>query len=370
MKIAFYFPGKPLAFKTPSGDRTIAESIIASAKARGHIWLEMTDFRSRWFWRSFSSIAQLPIEAWKTAKRFRSFSPHVWVTYHSYYKSPDLFGWWLAAPSIPYVIIQPMRANKRRKKARTKIGAVINDIAIRKAHLLISNNLNDLEALKAFVPGEKLCYIPPGIFPEVFSRDSAAANQLRLKLSIPDGVPVLLTVCRFREGVKWQSLAFLFDALAILSSEKTFILLVVGSGPLRSLVEHYAIERLENRVRFIGEVPHSRLFPYYSLADLFVFPGIKESLGMVYLEAQSCGCPVVALDGEGVRQVISHGETGLLVSPPVPEAYAKAISWMLDNPDVRQKMGERAVIFVRKERNANINNLRVMEAIENLVAGR
>lgn len=315
-------------------------------------------------------MLRLPSEIGKTVVRFRSFNPHVWVTYHSYYKSPDLFGWWLAAPSVPYVIVQPMRAKKRRKRARTKIGAVINDLAIRKAHLLISNNLRDLDALRAFVPDKKLYYIPPGIFPEIFPRDQRAADQLRLQLSIPRDLSVLLTVCRFREGLKWQSLAFLFDSLCLLVSERAFVLLVIGSGPLRSVAERYAKEKLKNRVKFLGEIPRSSLFPYYSLADLFVFPGIGESLGMVYLEAQSCGCPVVALDGEGVRQVVRHGKTGVLVSPPLPEAYAKAVSDMLGAPHVRQEMGEEGMRFVREERNAQKNNLELIEAIESLMTCR
>lgn len=368
MKIAFYFPNKPLNIATPSGDKTIAESIVVSLSSHGHACREITSFRSRWFWKDPLEIIKLPFALWEAIRQFRLFQPDLWITYHSYYKSPDLFGWWLAAPRIPYVMIQPMRANKRRRKAGTKIGAIINDMAIRRAHLLILNNLIDFDALKAFVPEKKLHYIPPGIFPEMFHRDKEAASDLRLKLSIPPKTPVLLTVCMFRKGVKWDSLVFLFRALEILVPKEKFILLVVGSGSLWSSAKYYAQERLGDRVRFLGEVPRTELFRYYSLADLFVFPGIGESLGMVYLEAQSCGCPVVALDGEGVRQVVRHGKTGILVSSKTPEAYAEAVSLMLHDRKLRYEMAVEGMTFVREERNAHINNLQLIALLEKIAS--
>lgn len=370
MRVAFAFPNKPLSVKTPSGDRTIAESIISSFKMRGHLCVEMTDFRSRWFWLNLSALARLPSSLLKTVKLYRYFSPHVWITYHSYYKSPDLFGWWLASPSVPYVIIQPMRAGKRHKRARTKIGALINDMAIRRSDLLISNNLKDVEALRDFAPSKNIHYIPPGIFPELFSRDVEAAARLRFELSIPSGLPVLLTVSRFREGVKWESLMFLFESLALLSKKRKFILLVIGSGPLESRVRAWAHRLLKDRAVFLGEKKRTELSPYYSLADIFVFPGIGESLGMVYLEAQSCGCPVVALRGEGVEQVVSSGRTGILVSSHDILSYAKAIDFMLQNPVLLEKMGKESVEFVVKERNAHINNASLVRLIEDLVKKR
>ena len=63
-----------------------------------------------------------------------------------------------------------------------------------------------------------------------------------------------------------------------------------------------------------GRIARQDMVQYYSAADLFAFPGIGESLGMVYLEAQACGLPVVALDSPGVSQVVVGGQTGLLVA--------------------------------------------------------
>ncbi|MCX7823656.1 MAG: glycosyltransferase family 4 protein [Syntrophobacterales bacterium] len=371
MKVAFAFPNKPLNLKTPSGDRTIANGIVESFERHGHLWQEMTDFRTRWFWLNLSHLVKLPLALHKTVKCYKDFRPHVWVTYHSYYKSPDIFGWWLTSNSIPYVLIQPMRARKRLRVARTKIGALINDMAIRRADMLISNNLKDLEALRVFVPEKPLCYIPPGIFPERFSTNTEVASYLRSKLSIPYDAFVLLTVSRFREGAKWKSLKFLFKSLEILlRMRKNFLLLVIGSGPMELRLKKWAYQALQDRVMFLGEINRWELSSYYSLADLFVFPGIGESLGMVYLEAQSCGCPVVALDGEGVRQVVSNGRTGILVSPEDPMAYAEAIEFLLNNPNIRIGMGEEGKKFILESHNAHVNNALLVKVIEELVMKR
>lgn len=370
MKVALAFPNKPLKFKSPSGDRTIAHSIVLSFERYGHIFREMTDFRSRWFWMDVSTILKLPRVLLETVRNYRSFAPDVWITYHSYYKSPDLFGWWLAAPSIPYVLIQPMRAKKRLKRTETKIGAVINDMAIRRADLLITNNLRDVDSLRAFVPDKKLVYVPPGVFPEEFTRDPESANYLRSKLILRNDIYILLTVSRFRKGVKWQSLVFLFEALSVLVRKRDFLLIVIGSGPLENHVKAMAHKLLHDRVVFLGEIDRSKLAPYYSLADIFVFPGIGESLGMVYLEAQSCGCPVVALDSDGVRQVVCHKKTGILVSVMDPVAYADAIDFLLANPELRKEMGGKAIQFIRQERNAHINNGHIVKLVEELVKSK
>ncbi len=76
---------------------------------------------------------------------------------------------------------------------------------------------------------------------------------------------------------------------------------------LKALAE----DLLPGRVVFTGRVARPDMAQCYSAADLFAFPGIGESLGMVYLEAQACGLPVVALESPGVSQVVVGGQTGI-----------------------------------------------------------
>jgi glycosyltransferase involved in cell wall biosynthesis len=109
---------------------------------------------------------------------------------------------------------------------------------------------------------------------------------------------------------------------------------------------------------------------YYSAADLFVFPGIGESLGMVYLEAEACGLPVAALDLPGVRQVVKNGETGLLA--PMDEngaMLAEAVRKLLRDPENRRRLGAAAVAFIDRERNLHRNYALLIQKLERLAAG-
>ena len=83
----------------------------------------------------------------------------------------------------------------------------------------------------------------------------------------------------------------------------------------------------------------------YNTADLFFWPGVNEAFGMVYLEAQAAGLPVIAQDRPGVRDVI-HG--GVLTDPQDPTALAIEIERLISTPDQRQrlsKIGRDAVQF-------------------------
>ncbi len=85
------------------------------------------------------------------------------------------------------------------------------------------------------------------------------------------------------------------------------------------------------------------------------FPGIRESLGMVYLEAQSCGMPVIAFNNGGVPEVVKHGKTGLLSDAYDRAAYAKNIRELLLDSALRNKFSLNAGDSIRKDHNLDIN---------------
>jgi glycosyltransferase involved in cell wall biosynthesis len=101
---------------------------------------------------------------------------------------------------------------------------------------------------------------------------------------------------------------------------------------------------------------------YYSAGDLFVFPGIRESLGMVYLESQSCGLPVVAFHNGGIPEVVVDGETGFLTPVYQPEPFDEAIQKLVLNKELRRVMGQKAAAYVRAHHHL-IRNYRAMETV-------
>jgi glycosyltransferase involved in cell wall biosynthesis len=369
MKIAFYCPNKPLSHEHPSGDLTIALGLWNALNDMGHECREIVQFRARWFWKSSKGWLQAFSSFLEAHRNARQFHPDLWLTYHTYYKSPDLIGPPVCyLEKVPYVLFQPMYSTKRRKRFQSRLGFTLNRLALKKTAAAFTNNLNDLGGLRRVLGSDQITYLPSGIVPEDFHRNQTAANRVRREYGIPSGATVLMTAARFRPGVKYQSLEYLFRSLTRLRGDyPEMILLIVGDGPMEEHLKALATKLLPGQAIFTGRVARKDMAQYYSAADLFVFPGIGESLGMVYLEAQACGLPVVALDSPGVSQVVISGRTGLLVGEDDEQAMAEAIRDLLRSPEMRKKLGEEGIKYVKEHRNVQRNYQRLSQKLEEVV---
>ncbi len=368
LKIAFYCPNKPLSHAHPSGDLTIARNLQNALSTMGHDCSEIIQFRSRWFWQSATGWGKALGSGLQAYRHTRRFEPDLWLTYHSYYKSPDLLGPLLSGIyHIPYAIFQPMYSTRRRKTGQTRVGFYLNRLALKAATEVFTNNLNDLEGLGRLLPPGRITYLPPGINPEAFQRDEGARERIRRQYGISGRASVIMTAARFRPGVKVESLVYLFHSLARLKVRGLpFTLLIVGDGPMETPVRKLAEALLPGQTIFTGGVAPRDMVHYYSAADLFAFPGIGESLGMVYLEAQACGLPVVALNSPGVAQVVENGQSGLLVARDTGEAMAEAIGEFLNDPEKRGEFGRQGLQYVREQRNARCNYRQLSEKLEEM----
>jgi D-inositol-3-phosphate glycosyltransferase len=116
----------------------------------------------------------------------------------------------------------------------------------------------------------------------------------------------------------------------------------VAGGERRRLEAVAGDSGLALRVRFLGAVEHEDLADYYALADICVVPSRTETFGLVALEAQALGTPVVASAVGGLTEIIEDGQTGILVADREPQAFARAIASLLDDAALRERMGEAA----------------------------
>jgi rhamnosyl/mannosyltransferase len=120
-------------------------------------------------------------------------------------------------------------------------------------------------------------------------------------------------------------------------------LLIIGSGPLERELKKITSElRLEERITFLGEQEQGALASYYHACDVFVLPSThrSEMFGLVQLEAMACGRPVVSTSlPTGVSWVNQDGMTGLLVPPADPRALAGAMTRLLDDRSLRERLG-------------------------------
>jgi len=107
----------------------------------------------------------------------------------------------------------------------------------------------------------------------------------------------------------------------------------------------------------------------FSAGDIFVFPGLRESVGMVYLEAQLCGLPVIATNDEGAPHVVSHGHSGLITSVDTA-AFTQAVDRLVTNQQLRQTLGKQAIEYVEQEHMAQANYSEMVRIMERVVTQR
>jgi D-inositol-3-phosphate glycosyltransferase len=118
-----------------------------------------------------------------------------------------------------------------------------------------------------------------------------------------------------------------------------------GGGEPARLARLAADAGVADRVRFLAAQPHDRLATVYQAADLVLMPSWSESFGLVALEAQACGIPVVAAGVGGLQHAVGDGTTGVLVASHQPEAWAGAVARLLSNPRRLAAMGAAAARF-------------------------
>ena len=123
--------------------------------------------------------------------------------------------------------------------------------------------------------------------------------------------------------------------------------LIVGDGPLRDqLSNSVKTANLLGNFLFLGNLKNYELPKIYNCADVFVLPSIQEGQGIVLLEAQASGKPVVAFDIGGVNEAVQNQETGLLVELGKVDALADALIKLLTDKALREKMGSNGLRHV------------------------
>ena len=368
LRILFYAPFKPLGHGHPSGDLVTATEIAGYLVKQGHEVIPASSLRCRWiYWKPWL-WPQLLLEKRRVVRRFLKNDVDLWFTYHTYYKAPDLLGPYASQKiKIPYVIFQGIYSTKRRRKLKTLPGFYLNKGVLCAARHVFVNKTVDWINLKRLIPDECISYVSPGIHPAAFYFDGDARQTLRGQWNAGDE-PVVFSAAMFRADVKTEGLTWVIRACGeVLRRGSPLRLVIAGEGRQQDKLKRLAAEQLGKRVFFVGKIPRNKMYRYYSACDLFVFPGIRESLGLVFLEAQSCGLPVVAFDNAGVPEAVANGKSGFLVPMYAAEPFADAIDRLLKDSELRRKMGRAAKSYVRQNHDLNQNYKKMERVLQELV---
>lgn len=334
MRIAFHAPLKPPDHPVASGERTMARALIAALGRVGEVD-QVSRFRSLEKVGAADRQQALMAEAEAEIARIErdAVRPDLWVTYHNYYKAPDLLGPVLSRHfGCPYVQIESTRARSRLSGPWSRFAAAA-EAASDAAALILYLTEHDAETLLRDRPeGQRLAHLRP-FLPRADLPPSAP---------LAEGAPILVAGM-LRPGDKLASYQIIAETLAMLTSD--WRLEIAGDGPARGDVERL-MAPFGHRVTFLGALDIDGMSAAFRRAGLLLWPGVNEAFGMIYLEAQAAGLPVVAQNRPGVRDVLAPGEHP--APEDGPEALARQVEALLGDPALRRSDGESALRHVER----------------------
>lgn len=239
---------------------------------------------------------------------------------------------------IPLVLTTHTGSERRMPTLSKLYNRTVGKFVLKTTDQIISLTKMGAEYLTSIgAKSEKISVIPNGIDSNLFSRGTDGYS-FREKYGIIGNN--ILFVGRLS---KVKGLNYLIDAMPkILSEAPDAILVIVGPDfgvktELRRCAKQLYIEK---KVLFTGPLSGDELVGSYAASDLFVFPSIAESFGVVLLEAMAMGKPVVATDVGAAHDLIRNGVNGFLVKPRRPDQIAKAVISLLKNRNLASKMGD------------------------------
>jgi phosphatidyl-myo-inositol dimannoside synthase len=199
----------------------------------------------------------------------------------------------------------------------------------------------------------RMVRLTPGVDTETFS-PGTGGDVVRKRLGLSADQPVVVCVARLTARKGQDTLIRAWPQ--VLRAVPDAALLVVGDGPHRATLERLADETgVRRHVVFTGAVPWTDIPPYFDAGNVFAMPcrtrlgGLEpEALGIVFLEAQASGLPVVVGDSGGAPDAVVHGETGYVVDPYNPVAVAAKVSDLLTDTRKARAMGDRGRAWVRE----------------------
>ena len=199
-------------------------------------------------------------------------------------------------------------------------------------------------------------------------------ETVRSEFGIADDMTALATVSRLSP---WKGQTELLKALALVKQRNpNFRLLLVGEDDIRATPGHYSytaelhqITRelgLEEQVIFTGF--RKDVKQIMAACDIYTMPSFEEPFGMVFLEAMAMKRPVIAIVSGGVPEFVEHGKAGLLSVHKDIDSLAEHILTLVENPELRRRMGEYGRRRVEETYNA-AKMAREMEQVYHRVVG-
>jgi glycosyltransferase involved in cell wall biosynthesis len=223
--------------------------------------------------------------------------------------------------------------------------AKLEEETAKNATLIVTVSKYSLEKVQNHydIDPSKVRIVPNGVDVEKF-KPTENVEAVKRQIGLGDE-PCVLFVGSL---IPRKGLPFLIEAAKkIVKEQAETKFLIVGDGPLRNqLANSLKTANLSGNFMFIRNVKEDVLPAVYDCADVFALPSIQEGQGIVLLEAQASGKPVVAFDVGGVNEAVHNGETGFLAKRGNSEELADALLKLLGDRALRERMGVNGRRFV------------------------
>lgn len=329
-----------LVTSTTPQDEIIDQGDLTIIKAARFLHLASTPLSARMFWH---------------ARRLRDVDV---VHLHFPYPPGDLVA--LAVPHRPPLVITYHSDIVRQQGLLRVYSPLLQRTLAQATRIVVTSQPYMRSSPWLRLHTDRCVVVPMSVDIDRFATANAAAVA---ELQEQFAGPRILFVGRLRyyKGLHWM-----LDALQQMCVPAH--LLIVGTGPEEQRLKAQAqAAGLSNRVHFLGEVSDAELPLFYHAADVFVLPSHlrAEAFGIVQLEAQAAGLPVVCTElGTGTSTITQHGVTGVVVPPANPAALARALDVLVVNPALAQHMGAAGQRQVIRE----YSHTRIVERIEHVYA--
>ena len=270
---------------------------------------------------------------------------------HSHYWISGQLGWMVSeATSIPLIHTMHTTAKVKNlnlatgEKPEPQIRAIGEEQVVAAATGLIANTdaeAASLVSLYAACP-DNVFVVAPGVDLTTYNPADGKAGA-RNRLDIAQDAIMLTFVGRIQAhkgpDVLLRAAAQMLDHTPYLRSKLAVVIIGgtsgAGADELDNLKGLAKFLKIEDVVHFIAPVAHTKLADWYRASDLVCIPSYSESFGLVALEAQACGTPVVATAIGGLRTAVSDGISGSLVDGHDPKAWSAVISRLIAEPQRR-----------------------------------
>jgi len=223
---------------------------------------------------------------------------------------------------------------------KAPLPGLLNRWVLRKSDICTVNSDQTARITRNISGRDDIVRIPMGVDVDFF-KNTGKRQELKKRLGISGRI--VLYVGRL---IDWKGVNDLILAMPkVLTEFPDATLLIAGDGPERKVLNQLAEDPgIRGKVCFAGVRSQAEIREYYSAADVFVLPSIEnsdgetEGLGVVLLEAMSCGVPVIGSNVGGIGDIVKHETTGILVPQKDPGAIAQGILRIFEDERLKTKL--------------------------------